>query len=150
MTTIYFPIAFNSSKEVEFFQLLHQDSRQRRKTLIYSTILEEVARKRAESFIQLSYWGHCDPTGKCPNRCLLDVGWQLPSYYSPNGNNVESLVAGTPSVTASFDALARSPRHAVHLFGENEFFLRQSFVGIGYAENPSSPFGFYFCILITE
>jgi uncharacterized protein YkwD len=46
----------------------------------------------------------------------------------------------------AFDSLANSPGHRAHLFGEVEFYRAQYHVGVGFAQNESAPYQFYWTI----
>lgn len=76
-----------------------------------------------------------------------NLGCNLPADYAANGNNIESLVAGSPDPGVIFAALASSPGHADHLFGRG-WFRAQRHVGVAYVEAPGSRFGFYWVVLI--
>jgi len=135
--------------EITFGHLLTTDPRQRRTNLLWSRCLTAAAKVRVESLAALQYWGHCDPTGKCANTVAREAGCRLPTYYG-QGNNIESLVAGTPSPQIAFTALAESPAHAPHLFGLNPFFREQTHFGIAFLDAPGSVYHYYWSILIGK
>lgn len=144
---LFIPLAYNNlSPEKEFLRLLKEDHRQRRKILESDHCLIEASRLRvlqvAENF------SHCFGMD-CANRIVRRI-CQLPVEYPENGNSIESLVAGTSDPLTAFLALARSPSHADHLFGLNDFFLPQTKVGISFLEKIESPHRFYFVILISK
>lgn len=137
-------------KAQEFFEMLKNDPRQNRKLMEWSKLLESAASIRTESLSRLNYWAHCEPNGPCPNEVARSVGCVFPSDYSEKGNDIESLVAGTPDVNAAFEALANSPPHRDHMFGVGPFFQRQNRVGIHVRYDSGSTFKWYYSILIAE
>lgn len=137
-------------KAQEFFEMLKNDPRQNRKLMEWSKLLEQAASIRTESLARLNYWAHCEPNGPCPNEVARSVGCVFPFDYSERGNNIESLVAGTPDVKVAFDALANSPSHRDHMFGVGSFLERQNRVGIHVRYDSSSTFKWYYSILIAE
>lgn len=137
-------------KAQEFFELLKADPRQNRKLMEWSKLLESAASIRTESLARLDYWAHCEPNGPCPNEVARSVGCVFPFDYSEKGNNIESLVAGTPDVAVAFEALANSPSHRDHMFGVGQFLKRQNRVGIHVRYDSSSTFKWYYSILIAE
>jgi len=138
------------SKAQEFFEMLKNDPRQNRKLIEWSKLLEKAASIRTESLARLDYWAHCEPNGPCPNEVARSVGCVFPFDYSEKGNNIESLVAGTPDVAVAFEALANSPSHRDHMFGVGPFLNRQNRVGIHVRYDSSSTFKWYYSILIAE
>lgn len=133
-----------------FADMLRGSARQQRGSLTCDTALVRAAERRARSMAEGDYFGHCDPAGDCPNRYALRAGCRLPAHYPQNGNSVESITAGSLSARASFDALARSPGHASHLFGLGDFYGKQTRIGIAVAESPGSKYGAYWSIMIAE
>jgi hypothetical protein len=153
---LYFPIiattnavaaCFGDQSALDFYRLLMADERQQRGGLACCPALVEAARFRAAGLAAGDPWGHVDSAGRWPNEHARMAGCHLPAHYAEQGNNIESLVAGSPDVTAVFDALARSDDHADHLFGRNDFFRAQTHVGIGMAAG--GEFSWYWVILIA-
>lgn len=116
-----------------FHSLVAADGRQQRPTMRCNEALVKAAQARADGMANSGHFAHCDLAGNCANRYARAAGCRLPAYYSENGNNIESLAAGSPVAEAIFIALARSPSHAAHLFGQNDFFREQVDVGIAVA-----------------
>lgn len=157
MTNIFLPIistppvvADLNDKAQEFFDILKKDGRQQRPLMEWSENLARAAAIRTSSLARLNYWAHCEPNGPCPNEVARSVGCVFPFDYSERGNNIESLVAGTPDVKVAFDALANSPSHRDHMFGVGSFLERQNRVGIHVRYDSSSTFKWYYSILIAE
>lgn len=157
---IYFPIYIQpptdpnaacldyNPQALAFYRLLVGDSRQERPQLSCHPALVRAAQRRAASLVAGGYWAHCDPNGnECPNEVARNAGCKLPDEYAVRGNNVESLVAGSPDAGVMFAALANSPGHSPHLFGRG-WFRHQRHVGIAYVAAPGSRFGFYWVIMI--
>lgn len=131
---------------VAFYRLLVSDARQERPQLACHPALVRAAQRRAASLVASGLWSHCDPAGVCANTVARNMGCALPASYGA-GNNIESLVAGSPDVGIMFAALASSPGHADHLFGRG-WFRHQRHVGVAYVEAPGSRFGFYWVVMI--
>ncbi|TXH57985.1 MAG: CAP domain-containing protein [Desulfurellales bacterium] len=138
----------NNPQAVAFYRLLVGDSRQERPSLACHPALVRAAERRAASLIASGLWSHCDPAGVCSNTVARNMGCVLPKDYSANGNQIESLVGGSPDVGVMFAALATSPGHAPHLFGRG-WFRHQRHVGIAYVDAPGSRFGYYWVALIA-
>jgi len=133
------------SPVAEFERLLITDPRQQR-TLTYSHALNVAAARRAEGLANGGDpWGHVDAAGRTPNEYARQACCRLPVYYAVQGNNVESLVAGTADAGVAFAALAASPKHAEHLFGLGWFGHQQHF---GLAMAAGGEYGWYWVIMI--
>lgn len=131
-----------------FYRLLTGDARQERPSLACHPALVRAAQRRAASLIASGLWSHCDPvSGICPNEVARRAGCALPASYG-NGNNIESLVAGSDDPGVMFAALASSPSHAPHLFGRG-WFRHQRHAGIAYVAAPGSRFGFYWVVMVA-
>lgn len=61
-------------------------------------------------------------------RCNAAVGSDVSEEENTKPLTVDRL--DEPWVT-SFSALARSPKHAAHLFGKSNFYLEQTQIGMG-------------------
>ncbi len=132
-----------------FFWLLRIDARQQHGDLICDPRLVRAAANRALAQ-PLTGLSHCDVFGLCANVYVRRAGFPLPTHYAPNGNNVESLMGGAQFAVDAFNALARSPAHAMHLFGENEFFRQQKYIGIAMVEVPNHRYRWVWVIIITD
>lgn len=130
--------------------MLVNDNRQQHSLFRCNPALVKAAEAKALDMGQRGYFAHCDPDGVCSNTNAEQWGCDLPEFYTPNGNNIESLAAGSPDVGVIFNALASSELHAIHLFGWHEFFRTQHDIGIGVAQVEGSPFGWYYVVLIAE
>lgn len=131
-----------------FASTLIHDARQQRVRLFCHPALVEAAYRRGVSMATKGYFGHCEPNGPCANVVARESGCKLPPEYG-NGNEVESIAAGSPSWSAIYDALARSPSHSEHLFGKNEFFVQQYHVGVAHVSDPLSRWKDYWVIMIA-
>lgn len=138
-----------SSGAAAFFWMLQLDPRQQRPHIECDARLVRAAENRAAAQFGDGL-SHCDILGICANVYVRAAGCVLPAHYAVNGNNVEELAGGTSDPVSVFNALARSPSHKVHLFGENDFFRRQTRVGIALVELPNLRWRYYWAIIITE
>lgn len=132
----------------EFFQFMLADGRQQRKVLIWDDRLALAAHRRAAAQFGDGL-SHYDINGVGPNAYAREAGFVLPSYYG-DGNNIESLTAGTPDTLAAFESLARSPSHSKHIFGLVDFFREQDRIGIAMITNPVLKYKYYWAILIAK
>jgi len=87
---------FTDPAAVVFYRLLLTDSRQARAALVCDPRLVAAAKERAVTLAGEGALSHCDARGECVNRVARRYGCTLPAGYAPNGNNIESLAAGTP------------------------------------------------------
>lgn len=116
-----------------FYDLLLHDSRQQRPRLTVCKALQVAAAWKAADIIANGYWAHRAANGEWPNTTAKRFGCKLPDDYGDGWNGVESLVAGSEDATVMFNALMGSESHRMHLMGENDFFRRQTHVGIACA-----------------
>ena len=130
--SIYLPIVVTEpvNPVAAFYQLLTADQRQQRPRLQRCESLEEAAEWKAQDIIANGYWAHQAHGGEWPNATARRFGCNLPVEYGDNWNGCESLVAGSPDAAVMFTALAGSPSHRVHLFGEVDFYRVQTHVGV--------------------
>lgn len=129
-----------------FYSLLATDGRQQRPRMRCNAALVKAAQARADGLVRSDLVSHCDVAGNCANRYARVAGCRLPAYYSENGNNIESLAGGSGLAEVVFIALARSPSHAAHLFGQNDFFRAQVDVGIAVATG--GKYGWWWVVMI--
>jgi hypothetical protein len=143
------PACYRSGPAVAFAQLLTADARQQRAGLRCHPALVAAAQQRAESMATRRYFGHCDPDGICPNPVARAAGCRLPAAYAINGNNIESILAGTPDPALTWQLLSASPGHARHLLGTEQFFRAQHDIGVAFVAAPGSEYSFYWVVLIA-
>lgn len=156
--TVYLPVVFGppacglNSKEQAIATFMQQDSAQQRPSLTCNTILAQVARQRAEDMAQRNYFSHTTPEGYGPNYLVTQAGYVLPSFYSSDldANNIESIAAGNSTASATWQQWMNSPGHQTHLLGLNSFYAEQIQYGIGYAENPSSRYRYYWVVITAK
>jgi len=133
-----------------FYRLLTADQRQQRGRLEVCACLEQAAAWRAHGLAVLGDpWSHRDRDGIRPNAYARRAGCVLPPDYAIDGNQVESLVAGSADPAVMFAALAASASHRVHLFGELDFYRRQDKIGVAVCEGPGE-FRWYWAIFISR
>lgn len=138
---------FHDARALAFYRQLIDDPRQQRPVLDCHPALVMAAGWRAWGLAHGDPWSHCDDAGVCANEYARQAGCKLPWDYASKGNNIESLVAGSPDASVMFAALASSPAHADHLFGRNDFFRAQRHVGIAVAEG--GELGWYWVVMIA-
>ena len=148
--TVYLPWVISGSEapDAAFTRLLVADPQQQHPRLVACPLLRLAATWRAQGLASGDPWGHLDRHGMGANTYARRAGCRLPAYYAPNGNNIESLVAGTPDATVALTALLNSPSHRAHLLGEGDFFREQNRIGV--ARATGGPLGWYWCVLISR
>ena len=155
--TVFLPIAATApappveppvDQVATFYRLLVADQRQQRGSLERCADLEAAAAARAYGLSHGDPWSHVDAHGVTPNEYCRAAGCKLPDSYAQKGNNVESLVAGAGDASVMLEALTRSPKHADHIFGRNDFFRQQDKFGIACCERLDSEYRWYWCVLI--
>jgi len=140
-----------SSAEAETLaNLLRTDSRQQRKVLNCHPGLVRAAGQRAVDMAVRRYFSHCDPDGLCPNAYATRNGCKLGEGYAPNGNQVESILAGIGLPSAVWATLTASPAHARHLLGQIDFFRNQDDYGVAFIAYPGSPYQYYTVFMIAK
>jgi len=132
---------FTDPAAVVFYRLLLTDSRQARAALVCDPRLVAAAKERAVTLAGEGALSHCDARGECVNRVARRYGCTLPAGYAPNGNNIESLAAGTPDPWV----FARDPSGNIQ-----RQFQQQTQIGIASYYAPGSAWGYYWVILIAD
>lgn len=139
-----------NAMEVALSHLLENHPDQRRFPMVVHPILARVARAKAWDMANRGYEGHIDPDGHGANWLLLQVGYQLPSFYDRDvdGNNVESLqYGGVSEIGEAWRLWLTSEGHRIHLLGLNKFYWVQTNYGVGYANAPGSRWGHYYVFM---
>lgn len=146
---IYLPIIATEpvNQVAAFYRLLTSDQRQQRSSLGTCAQLEQAAEWKAADIVANDYWSHQASTGEWPNATARRFWCNLPVAYGNDWNGCEILAAGTFEAAVIFNALANSPRHRVHLFGENNFYRQQSHMGVSVAVG--GRFGWVWAIFIA-
>lgn len=103
---------------------------QQRQEIVIHPLLVRAAMKRAMSMATRGYFGHTDPDGVTPNEVARSVGYKLPDWYSPKGNNIESIYIGSDEPEDVVNTWFASPKHHDHLVGDG-FYQSQNAIGIG-------------------
>lgn len=154
MTSTYFPSfayeagCLSTQASMKFLTLLRTDARQERPELKCNPALVRAAQARGDEMARSNRFAHCDQNGVCPNSYARAAGCMLPFPKYGYGNNIESIAAGSFSADAIFEALARSPGHATHLFGKNDFYAGQGDIGV--AIGVGGQYGWWWSVLIGE
>jgi len=140
---------FRSEAAEQFYRLLVADARQQRKSLVCDPRLVAAAEARAMAQ-RGDVLSHCDEDKVCANDYARRYGCRLPTEGYGSGNQIESLVAGTPNALAAFESLARSEGHSNHLFGKIDLFRAQDRIGIAMVEVPGYRWRWAWSILIAR
>lgn len=126
------------------------------KALIWDETLAAQAEKKAIDMASNNYFSHIDKRGYGMNYYVNKAGFTLPDYWltDKTGNQVESLGANSLGPDKFIQQLiidkgVDDKGHRIHLLSMNEFYSKNSHVGIGIAYNPNSYYKYYFCILLA-
>lgn len=137
MHTTYLPIVAHDRKPTkarQLFDLICGHPAQCRPVIQWSDLLAQVATAHCRDMAKRGFFAHANLDGVNANQRLRNAGYPLPDLYSEDGNNVESLAAGDPTVGGTLRAWLNSPGHRPHVFGEAQFFAAQTQCAVGYAE----------------
>lgn len=115
------------------------------------------AQFHADEMAQHDYFAHLsEVTGEWPNKMARDQGYALPSFYSSEVNQIESLAAGhtygaaaAPLEGLIIDEGIDPPGHRNHLLGIGDFFATSREIGVGHAYNASTIYDHYWAIHAT-
>ncbi len=140
-------VAQLNSEEQAIANLLTSASGQKRKNMVLDPILSKVARERAADMANRNYFSHTNPDGHGANYLVRKAGYGLPSFYPSDGNNLESIAAGTTSPSATWSAWMDSSGHKQHLLAEIPFYADQTSYGVGYYKAPGSTYIHYWVVL---
>jgi len=136
-------------KSRELAKLIIEYFEQRREFLVCNEKLSVVAMKKAELMADANLVAHT-LNNITPNELLTKEGIKLPYSYSILGNQVESLQGGAETAQKAFENFLASLPHKNHLLGENQFFLNQDQIGVGYFFNQSTYHEDYWVVYITS
>ncbi len=128
-------------------QLMRDDAQQERPIVLCDKRLVIAAQRRAEDMVHNRYFSHVDLSGHQANWWAIRAGCNLPTYYTPDGNNIESIGLNFINADDAWAGLKLSPPHRNHILGIHPFFKKQIYVGTGYAE---STWGRVYVILSSE
>jgi uncharacterized protein YkwD len=122
--------------------LIKNHPEQNRTTMSYHPDLGEVARMRADDLAVngIEWDGHTDSHGYGPNYYICLAGYDSPycSMSPPTANAAESLGGGEDS-QGILNGWLGSYGHRIHLLGEHENFVSQSYYGVGHAYATDPP-----------
>lgn len=138
-----------NAEEQAVLDLMATAEYQGRDVIHCNPILARVARARAADMAARAYFGHTDPDGHGPNFMVSAAGFELPGWYDHRNeaNNLESIGGGYVAPDKVWAAWMSSPNHRVHILGTNSFYADQHEVGVGYVNDPNSPFGTYWVVI---
>lgn len=147
------PVTADHPYETALLRLIINHPNQQHPRLERHPILMKVAQARVASMITRQWFGHVDPDGYGANHWVKRAGFPLPLYYGRgNGaNNIEVLAGGFATPEEAFMGWLGSPGHRALVLGENDFYMRQSWLGVGYAygQGPGK-WGHYWACLCCE
>lgn len=138
-----------SAQEVQLLSLAESHPQQRRLTLTCSPTLAAVARARALDMGRRDYFSHVNPDGLGPNYLVRQAGYDLPAWWpsDPRANNIESIGGGYATAQKAWQAWLNSSMHEKHVLGLDDFWARQTNIGIGYAYVEDSEFKHYWVFI---
>ena len=136
------------AKELALLIINHKD--QKRTGLTCNLLLAKIAAQKAQEMAKTGKVSHDGPGGT-PNTRLIEAGYVLDIPPDVVGNNfVESVMGGTPHAEEVLDYFSSSFVHRIHIFGEHPFYLEQSEIGVGYAQEWFSPHVDYWVVYIAK
>jgi uncharacterized protein YkwD len=138
-----------NTQEGAVLKLVTEDPDQKRKEIRCNPVLARVARERARDMATRRYFDHVNPDGYGPNYMARAAGYKLPDWYdkSDRANNIESIGGGYKDAYALWRAWLSSEYHRMHVLGTDGFYAEQEEIGIGFYEDPNSPYGTYWVFI---
>ena len=121
------PACGTSAEAQELALMIIAHNAQQREELYCNEKLASAAAKRAQDLVE-------NPRAKevTPNEVVRDSGFRFPSFYPPVGNQVQAVASEVDSPQDAIEYLARSFEHRDLVLGDDEFFMRQTEIGVGY------------------
>ena len=116
---------------------------QQRPELQCNELLSAIAAQRAVDLLDGS-----NTDELTPNEILTEHGFKFPTYYPRVGNQVEASATEVETPESALEFLARSYKHRDLVLGNDEFFERQSHLGVGYYKNEQNET--QYVVLIAE
>lgn len=141
--SIYIPMILGlthnaNAQELEFLRAVLRGE-QHREGAVFSTELMQGARLKAQQMAASNTFAHI-LNGVWPNQAASAAGCH--HSYAAQGNQIESIAAGSPDPMAIYQALVESPMHRDHITGKG-FFAKQTSLGAGFAEDPHAAYRYY-------
>lgn len=135
-------------KALEIFRLVRDHPGQQRDRCVWHPVLAKVAKAKASDFATRNYYGHVSPDGYGANFLVRQAGYTLPAYYhsARDGNNIESINAGSDEVSKIWQSWLNSPGHRPHILGEG-FYRDQTNIGVGFYRLEGSKYGAYWVFI---
>ena len=85
------------------------------------------------------------------NKRLIDADTNLHKIYPRLfENNVEAIAGGTKDPAEVWREFKGSKGHRVHLLAENDFYLTQNEIGVGYFRDNKSPHVYYWVVYVAH
>lgn len=137
-----------NQKAKELARLIMLDSGQKRTQLVCNKELARIALKKARQMSETDKVAHYI-NHVSPNELLSKEGLQLPYTYAILGNQVEAVQGGAETAQEAFDNFLNSYYHKEHLLGENNFYNKQTQIGVGYINDKSTLHEDFWVVYIT-
>jgi uncharacterized protein YkwD len=137
-----------NEKAIQLAQMLVESTNQRRVNLTCNSKLAVAASQKAQVMAQKEKVLH-NLNNTSPNELLKNNGVVLPLYYAKIGNQVESVLGGMQTAAESYQLFMTSEIHKKHLLGENDFYQRQTQIGVGYYFDKKTKHMDYWVVYIT-
>ncbi len=134
-------------QEQALAELMVNAGSQHRPFMVMDPILAKVARERATDMARRHYFDHTNPDGHGVNYLVRKGGYVLPSNYPSDGNNLESIAGGSSTASGTWSDWMGSSAHREHVLALNGFWASQTSYGVGYYEDPTSPYRFYWVVI---
>ena len=136
-------------KAQKLAQLIIEDIKQNRSTLVCSPILAKIALSKAKEMAELGRVDHIGRSGA--NRRLIDANYPLSKVYPRMfENNVEAIAAGYSDPAEMWKQFKNSDGHRTHLLAEHEFYLLQNEIAVGYFQDKKSPHVHYWVVYVAH
>ena len=130
-------------------KIIINSENQQRKQLLCNEMLAKLADKKAKQMAEVDRIRH-DIYHVSPNQFLRTQGFALPALYEIVGNQVEAVSGGMETAQETFDYFMTSIEHKKHLLGENDFYMAQNQIGVGFYEDVSKKYEQYWVVYITK
>lgn len=124
------PACGETEQAQKLASLIMSHESQQRTELVCNELLAKVAAQRAMDLIDGP-----QPEDLTPNQYLIENGFRFPTFYPPQGNQVQAVASEWETPEEAFEFLAKSFQHRDLVLGDGEFFSRQTQMGVGFYEN---------------
>ena len=136
-------------KAQKLAQLIVEDKKQNRSTLICNPLLAQIALAKAQEMAELGRVDHIGRSGA--NRRLIEAGYPLSKIYPRMfQNNVEAIAAGFSDPKEMWQQFKNSDGHRTHLLAEHEFYALQNEIAVGYYRNKKTAHVDYWVVYVAH